>query len=284
MTARLSLALLLAAALALPASAQNSAPDAATVIARVGATEITLGHVIALREVLPPQIQAAPDERLFPAIVNQLIDQELLARSLGDALSSGDRWRLENQTRGFLSGVALAAAIDLAVTEPNIAAAYAAFAEAFGAGQPVTEWNAAHILVATEAEARAAQEAIAGGRDFGELAREISTDGAARQGGDLGWFGPGAMIPEFEEVVRNLEPGQVSDPLQTRFGWHLVRLADRRIATVPPLERVREELIEELRREAMADLIGALRAATEVSDLSAGIDPALSRRTDLLDQ
>ena len=278
MTATFRFALAFAGLLALPATAQ----DAATVLARVGGVEITLGHAIALREMLPPQLQAAPPDRLFPALVNQLVDQELLAQSVAEGLGQGDRMRLDNQTRGFLSGVALAEVIDAAVTDANVDAAYAAFASAYGAGQPVTEWNAAHILVATEAEAQAAAEAIAGGRDFGELAREISTDGAARQGGDLGWFGPGVMIPEFEEVVRSLEPGQVSAPLQTRFGWHLVRLADRRIASVPPLDAVREQLIEELRREAMNALISRLRAATPVEVAIDGIDPALLGRADLL--
>jgi peptidyl-prolyl cis-trans isomerase C len=265
-------------ALALPAAAQ----DAATVVARVGEAELTLGHVIALREVLPPQLQAAPDDRLFPVLIEQMIDQELLAQSAAGTLSAANRLRFDNEQRGFLSGVALAAAIDLAVTEPNIAAAYAAFAAEFGAGEPVTEWNAAHILVATEEEIRAAAEAIAGGRDFAEVAREVSTDGSARQGGDLGWFGPGVMIPEFEETVRNLAPGQVSEPLQTRFGWHLVRLAETRIASVPDLDAVRDDLVEELRRDAMQTLITRLRGETPATNLSEGLDPALMRRTDLL--
>lgn len=282
MTACFRTVLALSLALALPAAAPLAAQDAATVIARVNGVEITLGHAIALREMLPAQLQAAPDERLFPALVNQIVEQELLAQSVAGALGTGDRLRLENQTRGFLSGVALAAAIDLAVTEPNIQAAYAAFAQAFGAGEPVTEWNAAHILVRTEDAARAALAAIEGGRDFAEVAREVSTDGAARQGGDLGWFGPGVMIPEFEEVVRRLEPGQVSAPLQTRFGWHLVRLNDRRLASVPPLDQVREQLIEELRREAMTGLIASLRAAGSVEMEIEGMNPSLLSRADLL--
>jgi peptidyl-prolyl cis-trans isomerase C len=278
MTTRFRFPLALAAVLAAPAAAQ----DAATVIARVNGVEITLGHAIALREMLPAPLQAVPDTHLFPALVNQLVDQELLAQSVAGALGTADRLRLENQTRAFLSGVALAAAIDLAVTEPNIAAAYVAFAEEFGAGEPVTEWNAAHILVPTEEAARAALAAIRGGRDFGEVAREVSTDGSARQGGDLGWFGPGVMIPEFEAAVRALEPGEVSEPLQTQFGWHLVRLVDRRIASVPPLEQVREQLIEELRRAAMNALLDRLRAGAEVTVAIDGIDPALLSRSDLL--
>lgn len=273
----------LVVALALPLAVPATAQDASTVVARANGVEITLAHVLALREMLPPQLQAAPGDRLFPALVNQLIDQELIAQSMAaEALSPPDRARLENQTRAFLSGVALQAQVSRAVTDESIAVAYAAFVEAYGAAEPVPEWNAAHILVRTEEEARAAAEAIAGGRDFGDLAREVSTDGAARQGGDLGWFGPGMMIPEFEEAVRALEPGQVSEPIQTRFGWHLVRLADRRIASVPPLEQMRDQLIEELQREVVQSMIGNLRGTAQVEDLSSGIDPEVLRRTDLM--
>ena len=275
---RLPRFLLVLALAGTPALAQ----DAGTVIARVGAVDITLGHAIALRQQLPAQLQSAPDDRLFPVLVEQMIDQEVLAQSQAGTLGPADQLRLDNEVRGFLSGVALAAAIDLAVTEPNIAAAYAAFAQEFGAGEPVTEWNAAHILVATEEAAQAAAARIAAGEDFAAVAQEVSTDGSARQGGTLGWFGPGVMIPEFEEVVRNLTPGQVSAPLQTRFGWHLVRLAETRIASVPPLEDVREDLVNELRREAMQALITRLRGETTVANLTEGLDPALIRRTDLL--
>jgi len=272
---------LLALSLALGAPAQ--AQDATTVIARVGGTDITLGHAIALLQVLPVQLQQAPDDQLFPVIVEQMIDQELLAQSQAAVLSPADQIRLDNEVRGFLSGAALTAAIDLAVTEANIQAAYDAFAQEFGTGEPVTEWNAAHILVATEEEATTAAARIAAGEEFAAVAREVSTDGAAAGGGDLGWFGPGMMIPEFEEAVRALTPGQVSAPLQTRFGWHLVRLAESRIASVPPLEAVRNDLVEELRREAMQSLIGSLRDGAAVENLSEGLDPALIRRTELLE-
>ena len=273
------LAVLAALTLAAPAAGQ----DATTVIARVGTTELTLGHAIAMLDHLPAQIRAAPDERLFPALVGQMIDQELLAQAQERAgLGADDRLRLENERRNFLSNVALQAVIADAASDENLALAYAAFAEAFAAGEPVTEWNAAHILVRTEPEIAEVVAALAEGRDFAELAAERSIDGSGRQGGGLGWFGPGVMIPEFEETVRNLEPGQISEPLQTRFGWHLVRLVDSRVASVPALAEVRNDLANELRREAVNALIAGLREGVEVENLSEGLDPALLRRTDLL--
>lgn len=265
-------------------SAPLAAQDAATVIARVGEVELTLGHVIALRGQLPPQYQAAPDAQLFPVLIQQMIDQELLAQAQAGVLSPVDRIRLDNERRSFLSNLALQAAVEDAVTPEALDTAYQAFTEAFTSGAPVPEWNAAHILVRTEEEVEAVVAALAEGRDFAEVAREVSTDGSARQGGDLGWFGPGMMIPEFEATVRALEPGQVSEPLQSRFGWHVVRLIDSRTASVPPLEQIREQLAGELRREAVMARLAALQAGATIQNLSEGLDPALLSRTDLLDE
>ena len=278
------LAVLTAAALIAPAlPGKASAQDAATVIARVGEVELTLGHAIALLEELPDQIRAAPAERLFPALVGQMIDQELLAQAQGE-LSPANRLRLENDRRNFLSNALLQDVVSAAVTEESLQSAYDAFAEAFDAGEPVTEWNAAHILVREEVEIAAVVEQLEAGRDFAEVAAEVSIDGSARQGGELGWFGPGVMIPEFEETVRSLEPEEVSEPLQTRFGWHVVRLIDTRTAGVPPLDQIRDELAQQLQREAVQGLLAELRADTTVEDLSEELDPELLRRGELLDE
>ena len=278
------LAILTAAALVAPVlPGKASAQDAATVIARVGEVELTLGHAIAMMEELPEQIRTAPAERLLPALVGQMIDVELLAQAqAGNELSMANRLRQENDRRNFLSNVLLGDVVSAAVSDESLQIAYDSFAEAFEAGEPTPEWNAAHILVREEDEITAVVEQLEAGRDFAELAAEASIDGSGQQGGELGWFGPGVMIPEFEEVVRSLEPGQISDPLQSRFGWHVVRLLDTRTAGVPPLDEVREELAQQLQRQAVTLLIEDLRAETGVEDLSGDLDPELLRRSDLL--
>lgn len=265
-------------ALSQPAFAQ----DAATVIARVGEVEITLGHAIAQRAELPAQLQGAPNEALFGPLVDQLIDQEVLAQAQAGQLSLRDQLQFDNESRSYLANLLLQEVIESSVTEESLGVAYAAFSESFGQGEPVTEWNAAHILVREEEEMAPVVAALEEGRDFAEVAAEFSTDGSARQGGDLGWFGPGMMIPEFEEVVSALEPGQVSDPFESRFGWHVVRVAETRIASVPELDAVREELSNEIRREAVQALIERLRGETTVENLTEGLDPELLGRADLL--
>lgn len=267
-------------ALAAPAAAQ----DADTVLARVGTAEITLGHVIALRGQLPLQFAGVPDATLFPAIVDQLIEQEVLAQTLADTLPRRTQLMLDNQTRSFLATTALVGAVEAAVTDETIATAYAAFVANFATGEPVTEYNAAHILVTTAEDLEQVTSALAAGRPFAEVAAEFSIDGSAQDGGDLGWFPAGLMIDDFQAAVEALEPGQISEPLQTQFGFHVINLLGVRTATAPSLDEVRDEIVENLQRETSRAIIAQLRAATTTENLSEGFDPALLSRADLLDE
>ena len=267
--------------LAMPAAADE--PEAGTVLARVGEVEITLAHALALREQLPEQFRAVPAETLFPAIVEQLIEQELLHQHKAGDLSLRQRTMLENEVRAFTANAALSAAAQAAASEAAIAEAYEAFAAAFAEGEPETEYNAAHILVRSEDEIADVVAELEAGRDFAEVARERSTDGSAQAGGDLGWFGEGVMIEPFEAAVMALEPGEISDPVETQFGWHVVRLIDRRDAQVPPLAEVREDLSEQIQREAARAYVDELRADAVVENLSGDMDPAILGRRELLD-
>ena len=100
---------------------------------------------------------------------------------------------------------------------------------------------------------------------FAELARENSTDGAATNGGSLGWFGLGAMVPEFEEAVTTMEVGEVKGPLQTQFGWHLVVLNDTRMSTAPELDEVRDALVQNIQREAVEAEIARVTETAEIT-------------------
>jgi peptidyl-prolyl cis-trans isomerase C len=148
--------------------------------------------------------------------------------------------------------------------------------------QPQTEYNAAHILVADEAKARELKAEIDGGADFAEVAAANSSDGSAANGGDLGWFGAGQMVPEFETAVSALEPGAVSEPVQTQFGWHLIRLNETRESTAPALEEVRAEIENQLRQEALQARIATLKSSATIERPETGLPPAAIRETDLL--
>jgi peptidyl-prolyl cis-trans isomerase C len=265
-------------ALALPVHAQDTTAD--TVLATVGNVDITLGNVIVATSNLPDQYQQLPDDVLFNGILDQMIQQEALSQALGDDLSRSDRLGIENELRALRAAIVLQGAAEAAVTDEALQEAYdARFADA----TPATEYNANHILVETEDEAKALIAELEGGADFETLAKEHSTGPSGPNGGALGWFGLGMMVPEFEQAVVALEPGAISGPVQTQFGWHVIKLNETRLAEAPTLDQMREELTNEIQETAVREAIDSLTGAVEVVRNEADIDPALIRQGNLLD-
>ncbi len=271
----------LALGLAFPALAED-APTADTVIATVNGTAITLGHMIAARETLPEQYKTLPPDVLFKGILEQLIQQTVLQQSVEGKLTKGQTLQLENENRGFVSGVALQQVVTGAVTDEALQAAYDA---RFKDAVPQTEYNAAHILVETKEKADELKAQIEGGADFAELAKANSTDpGSGANGGDLGWFGPGMMVKPFEDAVVAAEVGKVAGPIETQFGWHLILVKETRAAAQPTLDDLREELAAEIEQKAIEAKVTELTAAAKVEKPGEGIDPALIADTTLLDK
>jgi peptidyl-prolyl cis-trans isomerase C len=158
------------------------------------------------------------------------------------------------------------------VTEDAVQQAYdARFAEA----EPEREFNAAHILVETEEAAQALVEQLAEGADFAALARENSTGPSGPNGGALGWFSRGMMVPEFEQAVTELEAGEVGGPVQTQFGWHVIKLNETRLKEAPPLEEIRSELAQEIETAAVEAHVEEVVEAAEVTRMEIEVDPAL---------
>lgn len=279
----LTLGAALSLVVALPLAAQDAGggtADADTVVATVGGTDITLGHMIALRERLPQQYSQLPDAALFDSLLAQLINQEALSQQVESSAPRVDLV-LDNERRAMLANGLLAEVADAAVTEEAIEQAYQ---DAYGDAGPTTEWNASHILLETEEEAAAVKEELDGGADFAELARERSTGPSAPNAGSLGWFGAGMMVPQFEEAVRGLEPGEVSEPFQTQFGWHVAKLNEVREADAPTIDEVRQELVTQVQRQAVDAAVAAATDAVEVEqpDLP-GLDPNVLSNTSLID-
>lgn len=265
---------------AAPASAQD-APRLDTVMATVGETEITLGHMLALRASLPEEYNQIPADVLFRGVLDQLVQQELLSQDRDGDLSAIAQLRLENEQRAITASDVIVGITEAAVTDEALQAAYD---DAYGGATDETEYHAAHILVETEEEAQALVEEIAGGANFAALAQEHSTGPSGPSGGDLGWFDAGMMVPEFSEAVVALEAGGVSGPVQTQFGWHVIKLNETRMKEQPKLAAVRDELAETLRRQALDAHIATLEAESAVDRSgSDGVDPALVNRFDLLE-
>lgn len=261
------------------ASAQDASRD--TVVAVVNGTEITLGEMIVTRAQLPAQYQQLPDDILWEGVLDQLVQQELLAGQLTEPTSQ-IAILLSTQKRSLMAAEVIDRLTNQAITDEALEAAYnARFADA----ALEEEYNAAHILVDTLEEAQAVVARLGDGADFAETAREISTGPSGPNGGDLGWFGVGMMVPEFEAAVIALEVGQISEPVQTQFGWHVIILNDKRQKTAPTLQQVRDELAAQIQQEAIAKALEDLTASAAITRPEPGaFDPAILKNVDLLSE
>lgn len=261
--------------LALPVAAQ----DASTPVVTVGGTPITLGEVLVIADGMGGMGSGMDDAELWDMIIDQLTRQEALAQKSAGQQTARDAATLVLQRRAYLASAALER---VAAPEPDDEALAAAYAEYFGEVEPVQEYHAAHILVETEEAAQSAAEALAAGEDFAKVAEERSLDTSGPGGGDLGWFTIDMMVPTFGEAVAAMAPGDVSEPVQTQFGWHIVKLFETRMQEPPALDEVRDQLAMLIRRERVEAAADDALTGVEVTrnpDLGADL---LSRR-DLLE-
>lgn len=283
----------IALAVALPCtSLAEGHVSADTVVATVGETDITLGHMMVMKQRLPGQYQQLPPDILFNGILDQLVQQTLLGQEV-DALSTGSIKTIENEERAIRASEAIVDLTEERVTDEAVQSAYDA---AYSEGEP--EWDVSHILFTAEgdaaeddpavAEARAkAEQAIAdlgAGADFAELARERSEGPSGPNGGKLGWYGEGALVPEFENAMKAMEPGTVSaEPVRTQFGYHVIQLHGTRTTEPPALDLVRGEIVDTLQREAVEARVAELEETVEVTRDVEGIDPAVLDDLSLLE-
>lgn len=277
MLLRTALATFLASAIALPLAAQ----DADTVIAKVNDTEITLGHMAAMKMGLPPEMAQIPSAELWDLMLDQMIRQAAMAEQGEATMTPRDEAALAIDRRAYLAGAAIERLADFEPTDEEIQAAYE---KAFPADAPVTEYDADHILLQTEEAAKAVIEELEGGADFAKLAEERSVDTASGlNGGDLGWFTRDRMVAEFGDAVAEMEKGSVSsEPVQSQFGWHVIKLNDSRVQEPPALADVREPLIQQIRRDKVEAEIEKITKAAKI-ERTEGIDPTLLDR-DILGQ
>ena len=251
---------ILATGLALPAFAADTTAD--TVVATVNGTEITVGHMIATKSGLPDQYKSLPDDVLFNGILEQLIQQTILSQSLEGTQSRIITLSIENELRSMRAGDSLDEKIANAVTDEAIQAAYDA---RFADTEPTTEFNASHILVETEEEAIKLRKLLNDGADFAELAKEKSTGPSGANGGSLGWFGPGMMVKPFEDAVVGMKAGEISDPVKTQFGWHILILNESRLQDAPSLESIKAELEAEVQQDAVEATITELTDSASIT-------------------
>jgi len=270
----------LVAAMSLPVTAEGET-DVQTVVATVGGVEITVGHMIAAHATLPEQYRQLPSEVLFKGILDQLVQQTALQQSFSGDLPARVDIQLENERRSLTAGEVINGIMQQDVPDADLQAAYE---DQYADAEKGEEYNASHILVETQEEADAVKAELDEGADFATLAREKSTGPSGPGGGALGWFAQGAMVPEFESAVVGMEAGAVSDPVETQFGWHVIKLNEKRLMEAPALEDVREDLELQVRQTRVQAEIERVTAEADVDRSAAeGVNPEILKQIELLD-
>lgn len=244
-------------------------PAQAKVLAKVDGVEVTDEDVKAAIEdigpTLPQQIDGAQREAY---VLDYLIDLKLVAKKAeADKLGQGEDftrrvtyYRNKVLMETLLGNVAKTAASDDAMKK--------VYDEAAKGQKPEVEISARHILVETEDAAKAALKRVRDGEDFAKVADEVSKDPGSK-GGDLGWFAKDRMVPEFGEAAFKLEKGQISEPVKSQFGFHVIKLEDKREKAFPPFEQVKDQVQRYVVQKAQTETITSLRAAAKIEKTEA---------------
>jgi peptidyl-prolyl cis-trans isomerase C len=288
--ASLGLAAVLLAAAPVAAQAQETAADPAkaaavdpnTVIATVDGQPVTEADLQQAIQDLDQQFARLPEDQKRAAALSAVIEIRLLAdeaRTKGLDKSDEYKRRMAFLEQRALHGEVIEKEVAAKITDEDIRKRYDT---EMANTPPVNEVHARHILVKTKEEAEAIVKQLDGGAKFEDIAKEKSSDpGSGAQGGDLGWFGPGQMVPEFETAAFALEPGSYTkEPVQSQFGWHIIKVEDKRAKQPPAFDQVKEQFRSLLLREKYFALVKQLRAAGKVEVT----DPALKTGVEAIEK
>ncbi|QOZ29284.1 peptidylprolyl isomerase [Bradyrhizobium sp. CCBAU 51753] len=256
----------------LPVRAAESDP----VLAKVNGSEIHASDVALAEEELGPSLAQMDPSTKKDNVLSFLIDMKIVSKAAEDKkVENSDEFkkRLAFTRNRLLMDSLLASEGKAATTDEAMKKVYDEAAKQITGEQEV---RARHILVETEDEAKAVKAELDKGADFAELAKKKSKDPGAADGGDLGFFTKEQMVPEFSAVAFALEPGKISDPVKSQFGWHIIKVEEKRSRKAPDFEQVKAQIETYVTRKAQADYVAKLREAAKVErmDKPAAADAA----------
>jgi peptidyl-prolyl cis-trans isomerase C len=267
----------IALSLAVSFSALNAYAQDSKVVATIAGEPVTEADIAFAQSGLDPQFGKLPEDQRRLAALAALID--IRAVAIKARKSKFDQSEEFKKQIAFLSERALHDAFFKAevVDKLSDADVRARYDKEIAATPPQNEVRARHILVKTEEEAKDVIKKLDGGAKFEDLAKEKSSDGSAGEGGDLGYFGPGQMVPEFEKQAFTLEVGQYTkEPVKTQFGFHVIKVEDKRAKQPPAFEQVSAQVRDVLLRERYVETARAYRDELKVEWL----DPAVKKAMD----
>ena len=250
-------------------NSSSEAPASASdpVIARVNGVDIKQSDLALAEEDVGADMQAASPEAKREHLISYLADIIMVTQA-ADKKNLADnpdfKRRLAFLRNKLLMGFQLQQEAKTALTDEALRQTYD---EAVKSMSGQEEVRARHILVESEDEAKAILEQLKGGADFATVAKEKSKDPGAAEGGDLGYFTKDQMVPEFADVAFKMYPGQLSNPVKTQFGWHVIKVEDKRTRQPPEFEKVKDQIEAYLARKAQSDFITKLRQSAKVERL-----------------
>src|ERR1700742_192915 len=254
-------------AMVLFASYMVRAEDANPVLAKVNGAEIRQSDLALAEEELGPSLAQMDPATKKENVLAFLIDMKIVAKA-AEAKKVDDREdfkaRLSFARNRLLMDNLLASEGKAATTDEAMKKVYEEAAKQIAGEQEV---HARHILVETEDEAKAIEEELKKGADFAELAKKKSKDPGASDGGDLGFFTKDQMVPEFSAAAFALEPGKISDPVKSQFGWHIIKVEEKRARKAPDFDAVKAQIETYVTRKAQADYVAKLREGAKIERL-----------------
>lgn len=234
------------------------------VLAKVNGSEIRQSDVALAEEELGQSLAQMDPATKDENVLSFLIDMKVVAKAAEDkkiADSADFKKRLDFTRNRLLMDSLLASEGKAATTDEAMKKVYEDASKQISSEQEV---HARHILVETEDEAKAVKAELDKGADFAELAKKKSKDPGASDGGDLGFFTKEQMVPEFSDVAFKLEPGKISDPVKSQFGWHIIKVEEKRNRKPPEFDQVKAQIETYVTRKAQADYVGKLRESAKI--------------------
>src|SRR5436305_4169962 len=268
-------------ALALLAALPVRAQEANPVLARVNGAEIRASDVALAEEELGPSLAQMDPATKKENVLSFLIDMKIVSKEAEDKkIADRDdfKTRLAFARNRLLMDNLLAVEGKAATTDENMKKVYEDAAKQISGEQEV---HARHILVETEDQAKKIEAELKKGADFAELAKKESKDPGASDGGDLGFFTKDQMVPEFSTAAFALEPGKISDPVKTQFGWHVIQVEEKRTRKAPDFEQVKPQIETYVVRKAQADYVAKLRTAAKVERMNDAAKPDAAKPADV---